>query len=241
MTGEITVQIPGSEARIEAALNAWSVLYPDDDLATHIPGRHTQGLAQAWTAEIDALTDDIVQLEAARDTATYQRAQYLKGSSGEVRVGQALNALHKHGWGILHSLPIYDARADIDHLLIGPGGIWTVNAKAHPRVDMIVDGDRLTIGRTRVDYVPAARIEAAMVGTVLRRHGIAAEVKPCVIFDAPPDSTSRTIKEPQGVKLMALRAAMRFFTSLERVLDHTQVNEAFAVARQRTTWEGTES
>jgi hypothetical protein len=90
-TGEITIQIPGSEARVEAAFTAWANNYSADDLATHISGHSTKALAAAWQAAIEALDEDARTLEDMRKLATYQRDQYLKGNTGELRTGVSLN------------------------------------------------------------------------------------------------------------------------------------------------------
>lgn len=236
-SGEITVQIPGSRARIEAALEAWAALYPADDLAKHAPGRHTAGLAAAWEAEIAVFSDTIVELEASRDAARHQRDQYLKGEGGERRVVHELNKLYHHGWGILHSIPIFDASVDVDHLMIGPGGVWTVNSKSHPEVTMIVDDDKMTIGRVRVDYIPSARREAAMVASILQARGVNVEVRASLAFDVPLTSTSRIVKAPLGVELVRIGSLLRFFLELPPVLSQDEINQVFAVARKPETWE----
>ena len=96
---------------------------------------------------------------------------YSKGSSGELAVGLALNSLHPQGWGVLHSIPVFDGRSDIDHLLVGPGGVWTVNAKFHRNHDVRVNGDRISVGRSFVDYIGASRREAQLVTRVLKAGG----------------------------------------------------------------------
>jgi Nuclease-related domain len=48
------------------------------------------------------------------------------------RVGARLDKLRKHGWRVFHSVPVGDRGSDIDHVVIGPGGVWTVNTKGHP-------------------------------------------------------------------------------------------------------------
>jgi hypothetical protein len=72
-------------------------------------------------------------------------------------VGVQLNSIYAHGWGILHSIPTYDGAGDLDHLLVGPGGVFTVNAKSHPRTKVVVRGDQMSVGRVYVDYVKSAR------------------------------------------------------------------------------------
>jgi hypothetical protein len=35
-------------------------------------------------------------------------------------------------WRVRHAVPIGDKGSDIDHVVIGPGGVFTINAKHHP-------------------------------------------------------------------------------------------------------------
>jgi hypothetical protein len=56
-------------------------------------------------------------------------ASYRAGVAGEQRTAGVLAGLEHIGYRVLHSIPL-SPRKDIDHLVIGPTGIWTVNTKA---------------------------------------------------------------------------------------------------------------
>lgn len=235
-SGETQVHVPGAEERVEAALEAWANTYPEDDIATHQPGRHTSALVKAWDAEIQDIERDITQLQALRDVATYQRDQYAEGTTGEHRVGGLLNKLHKHGWGVLHSISVHDGAADLDHLLIGPGGIWTVNSKRHADGRVTVNGDTMMIGRARVDYVRAARREAELAEEHLKAAGVDTPVESSVVLDGPRDMTLDVRRSPRDVDVFAAKNAFSFFSSLPKKLGPTAVNAAFATARKPSTW-----
>jgi hypothetical protein len=237
MFGAIHVQVPGSEARIHQAFEAWAALYPDDDLATHVPGRHVTTLASAWQAEIADIEDEIAQLHATRDAAIYQRDQYIKGTAGEVRVGIELNKLYEWGWGILHSIPVFGGSADIDHLLIGPGGVWTVNSKAHPAVTIRIDGDRMVVGRTRVEYIPKARTEASSARQLLRRAGVNVAVGALIVFDVPRSAEFVLNEQPASPLIYRINNVVRDFRARTGVLTPAEVGQAFAVARRAETWD----
>ncbi len=59
-------------------------------------------------------------LARAFDVKTDERA-FRIGANGEETVGARLEKLVKHGWHVLHSIPVGKGDSDIDHLLIGPG------------------------------------------------------------------------------------------------------------------------
>ncbi|MFD1722890.1 nuclease-related domain-containing protein [Amnibacterium endophyticum] len=52
------------------------------------------------------------------------------GVIGEQIVGHEL-AFLPSGWHVLHAVPAGSAGADIDHLVIGPGGVFVINTKHH--------------------------------------------------------------------------------------------------------------
>ncbi|HMC50316.1 MAG TPA: nuclease-related domain-containing protein [Solirubrobacterales bacterium] len=55
--------------------------------------------------------------------------RWLRGAEGERRVGAVLAELTVDGWLALHGVSL--GRGDVDHILIGPGGIFTIETKSH--------------------------------------------------------------------------------------------------------------
>src|SRR3954469_25066176 len=52
-----------------------------------------------------------------------------QGAIGEVTTAALLSGLEDIGWVILHDLAIPGSKANIDHLLIGPGGVLVIDSK----------------------------------------------------------------------------------------------------------------
>ena len=50
------------------------------------------------------------------------------GALGEIEVGVLLGALGPD-WMVRHAVPIGQGTADVDHLVIGPGGVFALNTK----------------------------------------------------------------------------------------------------------------
>jgi hypothetical protein len=42
-----------------------------------------------------------------------------------------LSPLERHGWAVLHDLAVPGSRANIDHLAIGPGGVFVIDSKQY--------------------------------------------------------------------------------------------------------------
>ncbi len=53
-----------------------------------------------------------------------------RGAMGEEEVGGMLDALAGRGWRVIHEASF--GRGDVDHLLIGPAGLFAVETKSHP-------------------------------------------------------------------------------------------------------------
>jgi len=53
-----------------------------------------------------------------------------RGARGEESVGALLDELQAHGWEIFHDATL--GHGNVDHIAIGPPGIFTVETKSHP-------------------------------------------------------------------------------------------------------------
>jgi Nuclease-related domain len=60
------------------------------------------------------------------DTLAWRR-----GAAGERRTARLLAPLERRGWAVLHDLAIPGSPANIDHLVIGPGGVIVVDSKQY--------------------------------------------------------------------------------------------------------------
>jgi hypothetical protein len=70
-----------------------------------------------------------------------------RGAAGERHTARLLDPLERHGWAVLHDLALPGSRANIDHLVIGPGGVFVIDSK-HYRGRLQLDGcGRLWHGR----------------------------------------------------------------------------------------------
>lgn len=56
------------------------------------------------------------------------------GADGEEKVGAQLDKLIQRDprWRAIHAIEVGERGSDIDHLVIGPGGVYSLNAKHHP-------------------------------------------------------------------------------------------------------------
>ena len=54
-----------------------------------------------------------------------------RGAAGERRTAQLLDPLERQGWAVLHDLAVPGSQANIDHLVIGPGGVFAIDSKQY--------------------------------------------------------------------------------------------------------------
>jgi hypothetical protein len=65
-----------------------------------------------------------LRFQVSQDARNWQR-----GARGEQHTARQLRRLLPHGWVLFHDLAIPNSRGNIDHLVIGPGGVFLVDSK----------------------------------------------------------------------------------------------------------------
>lgn len=71
------------------------------------------------------------------------------GADGEEMVAARLAKLAGKDprWKFLHAVPVGERGSDIDHVVIGPGGVFTLNAKHHPKAKIWIGGETMMVKR----------------------------------------------------------------------------------------------
>jgi len=202
------------------------------DLADNTAG------AEARARAVQAKAAGPVRTFAARALGVHtdERAWRL-GAEGEAKVGAQFEKLLKKDprWQVIHSIPVGARGSDIDHLIIGPGGVFTANTKNHPRAKIWVGGDTLMVNGQRQPYVRNARHEAERAAKLLSQAcGWSVPVVGLVILVNADDLK---IKEPPAdVHVMWRRQAIRWLRRREEALDQVSLELIFDAARRSTTW-----
>jgi hypothetical protein len=91
-----------------------------------------------------------LRFRPSADTVAWRR-----GAHGEQRTATLLRRLEPHGWVVLHDLAVPGSRANLDHLVIGPGGVFVIDSKQYTgRLQLAADG---TLWHGRYPLTPALR------------------------------------------------------------------------------------
>jgi hypothetical protein len=208
------------------------VVGPWTDLAANVPGRSVAATAAALRHEAP------IRMMLARLLGVHTRERAFRvGAEGERVVGARLARLPE-SWYVLHSVPVGSRGADIDHVVIGPGGVYTVNTKHLPDARVWLRGDTLVVNGHERDDVPAARAEADRASRLLGRAvgkpvavvGIVALVGAENGFNVrcqPADGSVTVVGQRQLVPWLLRRRA---------VLRPSDVESIFAASRRPATW-----
>ncbi|MEU2869146.1 nuclease-related domain-containing protein [Streptomyces olivoreticuli] len=204
-------------------------LAPDDDLAKNRPGAE---LRTKLTAEGPSALERMISWMLRRES---EWDSWRAGLVGERVMGAELERLSRHGWRVLHSVPLPNS-VDIDHLLIGPGGVFNINTKHHPKMNVWVGDDSVKInhGPPR-PYTRKVRAEARRVRRVLEKYsGTTVQVNPILAFVGIAGLT--TVATLQDVRAWRDRdvAALGPVTG---ALQPAQIETLYEIARHRRAWE----
>jgi Nuclease-related domain len=70
-----------------------------------------------------------------------------RGAAGERRTARLLGPLQQEGWAVLHDLAVPGSRANLDHLVIGPAGVFVIDSKQYRGRLQLDPSGRLWHGR----------------------------------------------------------------------------------------------
>lgn len=105
---------------------------------------------------------------------------WYRGAIGELEVARVLDGLGTE-WTAIHAIPVGKAGSDIDHLVIGPGGVFTINSKFHEGKNVWVASKALMVNGQRTNHLRNASFEANRAAKMLTHAaGRAVDVTPIV-------------------------------------------------------------
>jgi hypothetical protein len=152
---------------------------------------------------------------------------------GELTVAAQLEKLGSD-WRVLHSIEVTPT-TDIDHLVIGPGGVFALSARCHPKSQATVNERAVKINGQPTKYLGKSReasLRAAHSLSVGCRRRI--DVHAAIVF---VDLNRLVIDEmPDGVHVTTYRRLTDWLRSHSPVMTAGQVEELYAKARASATW-----
>jgi Nuclease-related domain len=169
----------------------------------------------------------------ASPLAQNARSWYL-GALGEIVVAEKLERLGQD-WRVINAVPVGAAGSDIDHVVVGPAGVFTINTKAHASKRVWAAGVALRINGFREDYFRNSQIEAARASKLLTSAvGREVVVTPLIVMVGISE-LNYGLTRPE-VDVVTSRGIVRNLTRRRDVLSPDEVTEIADVASRRGTW-----
>lgn len=160
------------------------------------------------------------------------------GADGEELVAARLRKMARKDprWKFLHAVPVGSRGSDIDHVAIGPAGVFTLNAKHHPGAKVWIGGDTMMVDGHRVPYVRNSRHEAKRAARLLSdKCGWPVAVQALVV---PVNAASLTVKKaPQDVAVVPRMQLHKWLLRQPEIWTDAQVEEVYSSARRPSTWQ----
>jgi hypothetical protein len=132
-----------------------------------------------------------------------------RGASGEEHVGALLDSFCSADWTVMHDVSL--GHGNVDHLVIGPGGMYTIETKSRE-------------GPVRVARVHGGTLEQARA----ERRGIEAatglKAEPLIVYSRA--WVDRPLARRKGVRLLPARMLVRYLQQRPQRLSPEQIEEA---------------
>ncbi len=205
-TGDPTGRTAGQHARATVrrlrlrTLVALGVLAVASGLLGRAFGLHDErflGSELALLASMFVISRYVVPLVNRRD----------RGASAEEHVGGLLDQLA--GWRVIHDASM--GRGNVDHILIGPAGVFTVETKSHP-------------GPVRVSGVHGATIRQAHAQRKVVEAITGLRVEPLLVFSHA--WVDRPLGRRKGVRVLPARMLLGYVTRRRRSLSAEEIELA---------------
>jgi hypothetical protein len=138
-----------------------------------------------------------------------------RGATGEEQVGGLLDPMSERGWRVIHDASL--GRGNVDHILIGPAGIFTIETKSHP-------------GPVRVARVHGATLSQAQAQRRAIERVTGVEVEPLIVFSRA--WVDRPLARRKGVRVLPARMLVGYLGRLRAKLSPEEIERVHELVAQ---------
>lgn len=150
-------------------------------------------------------------------------------------IRERLDRLAAEGWETVHDVPIGRQGTCVEHLLIGPGGLFTVAERRHPGLSVVGRGRAMTVDGKPVAYLRDTRLEAFRTQDRLIAAGCA-QIHVRAVLVLQGDLDLDVVAGPNDPLVVARHEVPGLFRRMPKVLDPAAVSALAKVARRPRTW-----
>ncbi len=159
-------------------------------------------------AEVAMLTGDLRRSPAG---CCHRWIATTGGRRGKSRWGGCWRGWPGQGWHVVHDASL--GRGNVDHILIGPGGVFTVETKSHP--------GPVRVGRLHGGVLSQAQAQRKAVEGIVGEH-----VEPLVVFSRA--WVDRPLSRRKGVRVVPARMLLGYVDRQPQRLSAEEVERAHA-------------
>ena len=139
-SGEVVATHPVLEAEVRRAAQA----YLRSDLSKLVlPAQRSGGPDETGYRELQVAMEAWLGAVAGPD----------EGVARASTIGERLDRLSDEGWETVHDVPLGRQGTCVEHLLVGPGGLFTVTERRHPGQSVVGRGRAMTVDGRPVAYL----------------------------------------------------------------------------------------
>jgi hypothetical protein len=202
---------------------------PPRDLSTNAAG----AAAKAKRDEVNAEAPVLNLVARVLGVKTDER-NWRVGAKGEEMVAKELQKLSPH-WKVLHAVEVGEKGTDIDHIVIGPAGVFTLNTKRRRHGHAWVADRAIRVNNQRTDYLRNSRHEGSRASRLLSAaHGSPIDVRPVIVFVGLNEFEVK--QQPPDVHVTTRKRLVEWLDELPIVWDSAKIDAVFETARRSTTW-----
>lgn len=132
-----------------------------------------------------------------------------RGATGEEQVGGLLDQLDGEGWSVIHDASF--GRGNVDHIVLGPAGVFTVETKSHP-------------GPVRARAIHGAVLRQAQEQRELVEGIVDARVEPLLVYSRA--WVDKPLARRRGVRVLPARMLLSYLLRCPPMLADEQVASA---------------
>jgi len=177
-------------------------------------------VAAAWIYRVKAIGDKV-------DEAHGRALDARRVAVAEEDVGRLFSALPK-GCFVLHDFA--SLRGNIDHIVVSPKGILTIETKSHKGA-ITFDGEKLQRDGHlfEKDFIKQARAQAFCIRDLLASQGITApEPQPVILF---ANADVRTQNKVKGVEIVGRRGLPSYLDRAQNRMSAKEAEKIFDLLR----------
>jgi hypothetical protein len=132
-----------------------------------------------------------------------------RGATGEEQVGGLLETLASEGWSVIHDASF--GHGNVDHILIGPAGVFAVETKSHP-------------GPITVRQIHGATLEQARSEQRAIERITGEPVEPLIVYSRA--WVDRPLARRKGVRIVPARMLVSYLERQSPTLSSDEIGRA---------------